>query len=274
MFESAKDVTSRNFHGSVCVMQAMTRSFFLFLALGVASVAVAADTKEVRRTVSLNPKGRVVVDTYKGTVRVTTWDQPQVEIHVRIESDGWGSNDRELFEGTEIEIDSSADSLRLKTRYPKAASWSFMGGGSQPLARYTLRIPRTADLRIKDYKSEIEVEGLTAALDIDTYKGDVRVRRQDGPLTVKTYKSEARVDFARYSARSSFETYRGTYDISLPRDSRFEIQSDVGRHGSLNTSFQMMMPAGSSTGRNFRASINGGGPVMNLKAYRGEFNIR
>lgn len=252
----------------------MTRLFLLALPLWTLTGLAADSTKEVRKTVPLNAKGRVSVDTYKGYVTVTTWDQPQVEVLARIEPDGFGWRDNDLVQQTEIEFDASADSVRLKTRYPKLSGW-FESNWSQPIARYTIRMPRTAELRIKDYKSEIDVEGLSAPLEIDTYKGDVKVRKQDGAISVKTYKSAARITFARYSARSSFETYRGSYDISLPRDSKFDVNSEVGRRGSLQTSFQMLMPAGSRhDGRNFRTSINGGGPPMTLKGYRGDFNLR
>jgi hypothetical protein len=244
-----------------------------FVATG--ALGLAADhSKDIRKTFALNPQGRVSVDTYKGLVRVTTWDQPQVEVEVRIESDGWSASDREMVRDTEIEFDASADSVRMRTRSPKRMGWQYFGV-SNPITRYTIRMPRTASLRIKDYKSEIDVDGLAAALQIDTYKGDVHVRRQGGALDVKTYKSEARVSFANYNARSSFETYRGTYDISLPRDSRFDVVSEAGRRANVDTSFQMMMPAGSRSDRgNFRAAVNGGGPAMILKGYRGDFRIR
>ena len=254
----------------------MTRHLFVALAFASGSCFAADSVKDFNKTVSINPKGRVYVDTYKGLVRVTTWDQPKVEVQVRIEPDGWGINDRDLVQSTDIEFDAGTDSVRMKTRYPKQNYGGWFGNNwSLPVVRYTIRMPRTAELRIKDYKSEIDVDGLSAALNIDTYKGDVRVRRQDGGVNVKTYKSEASISFARFSDHSSFETYRGEYDISLPRDSRFELSSDVGRRASVDTSFQLLMPAGSSRDRKtFRATVNGGGPAMSLRGYRGTFRIR
>lgn len=253
----------------------MTRHLFLALAFASGSCFAEDSVKEFKRTVDINPKGRVSVDTYKGLVRVTTWDQPKVEVEARIEPDGWGMRDRELVRSTEIEFDASADSVRMKTRYSKRDFGWFGGNWTMPLVRYHIRMPRTAELRIKDYKSDIDVDGLSAALAIDTYKGEVRVRKQDGRVDVKTYKSEASVSFARFNERASFETYRGEYDISVPRDSRFELSSDAGRRATVDTSFQLLMPAGSSRDRNaFRARVNGGGPEMSLRGYRGTFRIR
>lgn len=241
------------------------------LLLVYAALSASDDTREIRKTVALSPQGRVVIDTYKGSVNVTTWDKPQVELTVRIEPDGWGASDRELVRDTEIEIDATADTLRLKTRYPKGYG-NWFGNLSQPLVKYTLRMPRTAQLRIKDYKSDINIDGLAAALDIDTYKGEIHVNKQDGgAVDVKSYKSDARVEFTRISDRMAFESYKGRYDIVLPRDARFDIDSNLGRRGRLHTTFAALRPASSGGGR---SRINGGGPVMSLKGYRAEVNLR
>jgi len=185
------------------------------LLLVYAALNAADDTREIRKTVSLSAQGRVVIDTYKGSISVTTWDKPQVEMVVRIEPDGWGASDRELVRNTEIEIDSTSDTLRLKTRYPKDYG-TWLGNYSQPHVKYTLRMPRTAQLRIKDYKSDINVDGLTAALDIDTYQGEIHVNKQDGGVVeVKIYKSDARVEFTRITDRSALQVQVADAAVSM-----------------------------------------------------------
>jgi hypothetical protein len=243
------------------------------LLLAFAALAAASDdVREIRKTFSLSPQGRIAIDTYKGTIHVSTWDKPQVELEVRIESDGWNSFARELVRDTQIEMDSTPDTLRLKTRYPKMQYSNWFGSYSNPSVKYTLRAPRTAQLRIKDYKSDILVDALSASLDIETYKGEIRVTKQDGnAVTVKTYKSEARIEFARVSDRMSFESYKGVYNISVPRDARFDLDSNLGRRGDLNTSFAVLRNAGANSGR---GRVNGGGPVLSLKGYRTEVNLR
>jgi hypothetical protein len=245
----------------------MTIPFLLvFAALGASD-----ETREIRKTLPLSAQGRVAIDTYKGLIQVSVWDQAQVELTVRIEPDGWGSSDRELVRDTNIEIDSRADTLRLKTHYPKGRM-SWLGTYSNPIVKYILRMPRTARLEIKDYKSDIQIDGLAAALDIDTYKGEVRVNRQDGgAVHVKTYKSEARVEFTHITDRMSFESYRGSYDILVPREARFDIDSNLGRRGSLRTSFATVRPASSAGGY---SRVNGGGPILSLKGYRPTVHLR
>lgn len=241
------------------------------LAVLCCAIATAAFAKDLQRSAPLQSGGRITLDNYKGLIRVSTWDQQTVDMQVHIEADGTSRRDQELVDATEIEFHAGANTVDIRTRYPKRNFESI----SLPLVRYTLRIPRNAELRVKDYKSTIEIDSLAARLDIETYKGSVDVRRHAGELQVKTYKSESRIEFLRYTASSSMETYRGSYDITMPRDAKFDIRADLGRRGTLQSSFPVMLPAGSSTsGQISRASVNGGGPVLYLKGYRPNIRIR
>ena len=96
---------------------------------------------------------------------------------------------------------------------------------------YTIRMPRTASLRIKDYKSESEVSDLAAELQFDTYKGSLQLRNHSGGLTVNTYKGDMRADFAAVTAPVRIDTYKGNIDLRMPRDSRFDLSYRPGPPG-------------------------------------------
>lgn len=243
----------------------------LSLLCVVALAATTALARDIQHSAPLGPGGRVSLDNYKGLIRVTTWDRPTVDVQAHIEADGHSPRDRDLVDATEIEFRATASAVDIRTRYPRRQFENV----SLPLVRYTIRIPRNAELRIKDYKSDIQLDGLSARLDLETYKGTIELRRHAGELHVKTYKGEARVEFAGYTASSSLETYRGSYNIVMPRDAGFDIRSDVGRRGTLQSTFPILLPAGSTTGEGTtRATVNGGGPTLHLKGYRGNFQIR
>src|SRR5207249_11790718 len=109
--------------------------------------------------------------------------------------------------------------------------------GNRPLFHYTVRMPRSARLRIKDYKSETEVDGLAAELDVNTYKGSVRVRELAGALTLTTYKGDVRAEFSALNARSRVETYKGTIELEVPKASKFDLHADLGRRARLDSDF-------------------------------------
>jgi hypothetical protein len=67
----------------------MPRAFAgLSLLLWVISAsAVRAEGPEIQRTVALDARGAVSVETFKGVIDVQTWDEPRAEISARIEPD-------------------------------------------------------------------------------------------------------------------------------------------------------------------------------------------
>ncbi len=146
--------------------------------------------------------------------------------------------------------------------------------GAPPLYRYTIRMPRTASLRIKDYKSTSEVRDLAANLEVNTYKGSVQLWNFSGGLTANTYKGEIRAEFTAFTARSSVETYKGTIDLRLPRESRFDLSTDLGRRADLDSDFERSVRASNSRDRTYRSQVNGGGPELRLKSYKGDFRLR
>jgi len=239
-------------------------------------ISAFAQNKEVRRTLPLAANGHIQIDTYKGDVRVTTWDQPQVEVLARIEADGTNSESMRLVNDTEVRIDSTGDSLHLKSDYPRQ-NWRWHSGDdnvSLPFVRYTIRMPRTAELRIKDYKSEIEVSGLNAPLEVDTYKGDTKVSDQRGVIRMHTYKGHGTFEMASMSGRNTFDTYKGVFDIRVPSNAGFEVTSQSGPKASIRSAFPFILPAGTyNRNSHFQARVNGGGAEIVLKSYRGEVNL-
>lgn len=242
----------------------------LVLLLAAAlSVAAADAVKEVRKTLPLEPNGRVVIDTYKGTIEVSAWDQKQVEIYARVEADqGLLGHDRECVDRTEVRIDAWPDSVRIRSDYGRLKEGGgFLNGlfnscNNLPFVHYRIRMPRTAQIRIKDYKSTIQVADVQGGAEINTYKGSVTGSRVSGRVEVETYKGDARVEFARCEQGGRFQTYRGEIQIRLPKDSKFALATEIGRHAQFDSAFDRNRP------------VNGGGPLLRLKTYRGTIRLR
>src|SRR5947207_2846247 len=133
------------------------------LALILSSTILAADSRDVNKTVPLNPTGSVTIENHKGSIRVSTWDRPEVDIQARIQFEAGAKFDRRRLDDTQILIDSSANSASVRTRYPdwQCCNWD---GETNPVVRYTIRVPRTARLAIRDHRSDTEVSDLAGAL--------------------------------------------------------------------------------------------------------------
>lgn len=251
-----------------------------------ASPALAGEStasREVHRTVALDADGRVSLDTYKGSIRVSSWDRPQAEVTARVEADGSCGHTRyqaELVRDTDVSIEGEGRSLRIRSDYDRVKDrsvWHFFSlCSSLPFVHYTISMPRTARLEVKDYKSEIHVSDLASEVRLSTYKGDVRLSGLSGSLELDTYKGDVRAAFLKLSGDSRLDTYKGDIQISLPRDARFAVSADVGRRARFDSDFPVLWKSGSRRGRGDRAAgaVNGGGPELSLKTYRGSFRLR
>jgi len=187
-----------------------------------AGILAAADSKDIHRTFPLDSRGHVTIDTYKGSIRVSTWDRNEIDVAVRIEEDG--DVFAQSVKRADVRFDASPSDVRITSDNQSAF---FLIDGVAPLYHYTIHMPRTASLRIKDYKSESEVSDLAGELQVQTYKGSLQLRNHAGGLIANTYKGDIRAEFAAVTASSRIETYKGMVDLRLPRDSRFDLHTNL-----------------------------------------------
>jgi len=262
----------------------MKCAFIFALVLGMILLSFPTfgqESREVKKTIPLESDGKVCIDTYKGSIQIDTWDKPEVSIVVRIEADGHGRKEQRKVQDTEIRIHSSDRNVDIKTDYSdiEERGFSFFGlftgdNGSMPLVHYTITMPATARLKIKDYKSETTIKNLKASLRLETYKGSVEILRQDGPIDLETYKGDVRVEYARYTGASTYETYKGKIDLTIPRDGGFNLDADIGRRAEFDTDFDFNRRHKSHDDETYHATVNGGGSSLRVSTEKGEINIR
>ena len=188
------------------------------VALALTAAAFGADYKDVNRTVALHGNGIVEIETHKGSIKVSVWDRAEVEIQARIEAEPGSTMDRRRFDGTDVHIDSSPDSVRIKTYYPDF-NWccNFDDSGSNPEVRYTIRMPKSAQLTIRDHRSDTEVTGLQGGLNIETQRGTAHLLGLGGALHLDTQRGDVQVEFSTFTANSSI----------TPRNTRNQSESTL-----------------------------------------------
>ena len=259
------------------------RTLFIALTLVVISgaAALAQESREVKKTVDLARDGEVYIDTYKGSITISSWDKPQVAIEAKIEPDGRSRHNERKVRDTEIRIDDSPRELRIVTDYDriKSHSWDFFGlfdgeDGSLPFVHYTITMPRTAHLRIKDYKSDSRIEGLESKIVLETYKGTVSIRDASGPLDLETYKGDVTVGCAKLSGDARVETYKGSVEFTLPRSAAFTLDADIGRRADLDSDFNLTVNRRHRGEETYRTEVNGGGPVLRISTDKGKIRLR
>ena len=246
-------------------------------------VAVFPATAEraVSKTLPLAEGGRVTVDTYKGSIRITPWDRAEVGVEARIAPDdscGSERDQKKWMDATRVVIEPSGGGVRIASDYDELeASWNLFGScTSRPFVHYRISLPRTAALKIHDYKSDTDVKDFAGHLTLDTYKGSAALTGLSGALDLETYKGEVRAGFERLSGDVRVETYKGDVVLTIPSKSGFELEADAGRRGEIASDFEGTGPVRSSRRSALRSSatVNGGGPRVTLSTEKGRLAIR
>jgi hypothetical protein len=235
----------------------------LFCSVLLAGTGLSADvpSKVVDRTLPLAADGRLVLETYKGRVDVTTWDRPEAAIHAVVTPDGTCDDAAELVLKTEVRIDGGGREVRIVSDYddlPKVR-FDFRGDcASRPFVKYEVRMPKSASLELKDHKSRIRVDGLAGDLSVDSYKGTVRLTHVSGKLDLETYKGGALVELDRVVPDLRAETYKGEIDLVLPKGEKVDLHEEIGRRGRLEAEI------GTAPGT----------PRVSVETYKGTIRLR
>jgi len=244
--------------------------------------------REINKTLPLKPDGKLIIDTYKGTISITTHHKPQVEVYVKIESDNNDTEeaDQEVKE-TEIDFQNADDEVVIHTDYSNVERsshhdfWDWLSdpqGSSNilPLVHYTIKMPQTADLKIKDYKSVSRIGGLHSTLTFNTYKGTVDISDLTGGIDLETYKGDVNISYSSLKDDSHFETYKGNITVSVPRQTGFELRTEFGRRVEFNTDFDVETRERDRKHHqlDYFGKINGGGPLIHLNSEKGEIRLR
>jgi DUF4097 and DUF4098 domain-containing protein YvlB len=264
----------------------MLRAFAgLAVFLTLAASAAAADTKEVRRTVGLDSRGTVAIQTFKGSIDVETWSEPRAEIFASIEPDtmcGTAAQQAERVRLTEVDVDASPSKLSIRSDYDALKDFEPIpfhvdnfdaSCNAHPYVRYRLRIPATARLHIEDHKSDINVSALQGDVRIQTHKGHVNVKGQDGAVELTTHKGDVHVEFTRLADSSRLETYKGDIEVTVPRRAGFDLDARVEGGGSLEAPFRLDEEQVGKRERVYAQKVNGGGPRLELTTRRGSLKI-
>ena len=212
----------------------------VFVSVLLAGHLVAADTasKVVDKTLPLAAGGRLVVDTYKGSVRVTAWDREEASVHAVVTPDGTCDTGAELVVKTRIRIEGGGAEVRVVSDYDDLPKVSFdfrSDCGSRPFVAYEIKMPKGASLRVKDYKSRVSAAGVAGDVAVETYKGVVRLEGLAGKLDIETYKGDVVARFERIGGEVKAETYKGEIELVFPKGAAVDVHEKTGRHGRFES---------------------------------------
>jgi hypothetical protein len=234
-----------------------TTTFALLLALVMAAPVAAQrnrdnrddgprETETVDRTLPMPAGGTLRLKTFSGRVKITGGSGNQLVVHAIRRATRERLNDIKLEitqSGTTVEVD--ANHRVVERRNDNVVETDF-----------EITVPAKTRLDIKTFSADVTVLGVSASQNIDGFSSDVIIESTDfgegNDIDVNTFSGNVRL---RLPANA-----RGTIDFNS-FSGRFESDLPV----TLNTSSR----------RNFRGTLNGGGPGdFRLKTFSGDVSIR
>jgi hypothetical protein len=206
--------------------------------------------------------GEFSLENTNGSVRVTTWDEPRV----RIEATKHAGSERALSE-LRVEIVAQGDRLSVRTRYPRP---QWMGGAGR--VDYSVRVPRTARVRVGNVNGRVEVGGVGGALEASTVNGSVDVADAAGQVEASAVNGSVEVAVARVdpAGRNRLSTTNGSVRLTLPRDAAADVEASTVNG---NTACDFDLAEARKSRRKIEGRIGNGGARFELGTVNGSARI-
>ena len=282
--------------------------------LAVACTAAGAQERTFEETVALEPDARLTLDTSRGSVELSSWDRPAVEVRARITPPSQVDDDcaREAVEAVVIDVRQRDGAVDVRTDRSEAprCGWLRVLGQQRALARvhYEIRAPRDLELDLDINRADTTLEGFSGRIRLEVNRsrleaadltGTIRIDLNRGQLDAHGLGGTLRIDLNR--SRGDLTAVRGALhldanrtdvtlrDVGIDDDSRLAInRGDIhlelvdgqaltvdGRtQRSAITSDVPATVPQRSDERGYEATINGGGPRLRIDANRSRVRLR
>ncbi len=153
----------------------------------------------------LSAGGRLTLDNFNGSVEISGWDKDTVDIT----GTKYASTESRLHE-IHIDVMPSTGLVSVRTSRPTGPHWGNAG------ARYTIRVPRKADLDgITSSNGSINIDFMDGRARLRTSNGAIKARTVSGPLDAQT--SNGSVDATDITGDSVLRTSNGKITAEIRR---------------------------------------------------------
>lgn len=242
-----------------------TLVFAAILALaGGAPAAAQSETETVDRTLAVQPGTSVRLKTFSGRVTITAGAANQVVVHAVRRAT------RERLERIALDIQQTAREVVID------ANRQVIERRNENVVEtdFDIQVPVETPLDIRTFSAPVDVTGVSGRITVEGFSGDVRLTEVAGPVRVNTFSGGVNVDARKWADGHGFDlkTFSGDVTVRLPDTARGDIDFD-SFSGTFNSALPVTMQT--SSRRNFRGQLNGGGPTsFRLKTFSGSVSIQ
>ena len=163
-----------------------------------ATISAEGGDKPLSQTWSVAADARVEIANVRGTLAVTGWDQPQVQL-----SGTLGSGSR---------LDVSGDSQHLALRVKGSGNHWFNGNGPDSDSELVLKVPRGAALKVGVVSADANVSGMSGkSLDVSGVSGKLTLASDAPQIDINSVSGDVTFNATRPSpsGRAHLQTVSG-----------------------------------------------------------------
>jgi hypothetical protein len=273
----------------------LTCRILVVVGLGLATATIGRaqnENKTFEEVVALQPGSLLTLETGQGSVRLISWDEPNVDIRARIEAPpGMDADDaRRSVDATSIEVRGSRRSMRIRSNYRQTVSQEDDDDSWRPpLVHYEIRAPRQLDLDLTIDQNDTTLEGFEGRLLLDFDRSRLQGRNLDGTITLAfdrgsidasdlsgsivlhLDRTTAALRDIRFDADSEIRIDRGELDLGLVGTQSLTIDAQMTRRTEFSSDLAVPLQ---TSDRGFHATMNGGGVALRIDADRSVLRLR
>ena len=222
------------------------------------------ETETVDRTLSLASGGTLRLKTFSGRVNITGSGGNQVVIKAVRRAT------RERLDDIRLEITQSGDVIDIDANHRLRERRN----NNVVETDFDIQVPSQVKLDLRTFSAPITVSNVGGDLVVEGFSSEIRLTDVSGPKRVKTFSGEVTVQARSWTDGDDMNvnTFSGDVTLRLPESARGDITFD-SFSGNFNSDLPVTLS--SSSRRNFRGALNGGGSSsFRLNTFSGSVRIQ
>jgi lia operon protein LiaG len=221
------------------------------------------ETETVDRTLTLAPNGTVRLKTFSGRVNITGGSGNQVVIKAVRRAT------RERLDDIKLEITQNGNVIDIDANHRVVERRN----DNVVETDFDIQVPNQVKLDLRTFSAPVTVNNVNGDVEVEGFSSEIRLTDVSGPKRVKTFSGEVHVQARTWTDGDDMNvnTFSGDVELRLPENARGDITFD-SFSGTFNSDLPVTLT--SSSRRNFRGTLNGGGNTdFRLNTFSGSVRI-
>jgi hypothetical protein len=236
-------------------------------------------SERFQRSFAITPGGTLDVENYKGTIHVLGSDTNQVAVDVTKRFEGSEADRKRWMENVKVNFRNDSNRVAVEVKYPEwNCTFCWPGHDFTAAVELEIRVPRQINVKLESYKPDIKVASINGDVRIKSYKSPIEIDSTTGavtlhgPLEVRSYKADAEIDARALGDSVTLENEKGSIVLRVPQNTGLDVDFEGSRRSSFRSDFPMESRTGSFE-RSFRGTVNQGGTRVRLRTERGSVSL-